>query len=175
MKKSVLFGLGAVALGATAAVVVKKILDSEPVGDDELFGGSEEECEDDTEVPNEGAKDVQPSPLNEDDFVDEYDMVKLTKPMTKDEVLETPPAMVEPPIVAPATESVPTEDVEDVADEDDGVIVNDDGTDDMSETQEVEPVQEQPSKVLGESVVSETPAVSKVLHDLEQAADKAEH
>lgn len=175
MKKSVLFGLGAVALGATAAMVVKKILDSEPVGDDELFGGSEEECEDDTEVPNEGSKDGQPSPLNEDDFVDEEDIVKLTKSMTKDEVLETPPAMVEPPIVAPATESVPTEDVEDVADEDDGgVIVNDDGTDDMAEPQEVEPVQEQLSKVLGESVVSETPAVSKVLHDLEQAADKAE-
>ena len=181
MKKSVLLGLGAVALGATAAIVVKKILDSEPVGDDELFDGSDTECTDDTddtEVSNEEAKDVSFSHLNEDDFVDEEDIVKLTKPMTKDVELETPPAMVEPPIVAPATESVLTEDVEDDEDEVDGVIVDDnspeDITEDMAEPQKVEPVQEQPSKVLGESVTSETPAVSKVLHDLEQAADKAE-
>lgn len=172
MKKSVLLGLGAVALGATAAIVAKKILDSEPVGDDELFDGSDAECTDDTEVSNEAAKDVSFSHLNEDDFVDEEDIVKLTKPMTKDVELETPPAMVEPPIVASATESVLTENV------DDGVIVDDnspeDITEDMAEFQAVEPVQEQPSKVLGESVTSETPAVSKVLHDLEQAADKAE-
>lgn len=178
MKKSVLLGLGAVALGATAAIVAKKILDSEPVGDDELFDGSDTECTDDTEVSNEEAKDVSFSHLNEDDFVDEEDIVKLTKPMTKDVELETPPAMVEQPIVAPATESVLTEDVEDVEDEVDGVIVDDnspeDITEDMAEPQKVEPVQEQPSKVLGESVTSETPAVSKVLHDLEQAADKAE-
>lgn len=175
MKKSVLLGLGAVALGATAAIVAKKILDSEPVGDDELFDGSDTECTDDTEISNEEAKDVSFSHLNEDDFVDEEDIVKLTKPMTKDVELETPPAMVEPPIVAPATEAVLTEDVED---EVDGVIVDDnspeDITEDMAEFQAVEPVQEQPSKVLGESVTSETPAVSKVLHDLEQAADKAE-
>ena len=110
--------------------------------------------------------------MNEDDFVDEEDIVKLTKPMTKDVELETPPAMVEPPIVASVTESVLTENV------DDGVMVDDDNladiTEDMAEPQEVEPVKEQPSKVLGESVTSETPAVSKVLHDLEQAADKAE-
>lgn len=172
MKKSVLLGLGAVALGATAAIVAKKILDSEPVGDDELFDGSDAECTDDTEVSNEAAKDVSFSHWNEDDFVDEEDIVKLTKPMTKDVELETPPAMVEPPIVASATESVLTENV------DDGVIVDDnspeDITEDMAEFQAVEPVQEQPSKVLGESVTSETPAVSKVLHDLEQAADKAE-
>lgn len=172
MKKSVLLGLGAVALGATAAIVAKKILDSEPVGDDELFDGSDAECTDDTEVSNEEAKDVSFSHLNEDDFVDEEDIVKLTKPMTKDVELETPPAMVEPPIVASATESVLTENV------DDGVMVDDDNladiTEDMAEPQEVEPVKEQPSKVLGESVTSETPAVSKVLHDLEQAADKAE-
>ena len=172
MKKSVLLGLGAVALGATAAIVAKKILDSEPVGDDELFDGSDAECTDDTEVSNEEAKDVSFSHLNEDDFVDEEDIVKLTKPMTKDVELETPPAMVEPPIVAFATESVLTENV------DDGVMVDDDNladiTEDMAEPQEVEPVKEQPSKVLGESVTSETPAVSKVLHDLEQAADKAE-
>ena len=181
MKKSVLLGLGAVALGATAAIVAKKILDSEPVGDDELFDGSDTECTDDTddtEVSNEEAKDVSFSHLNEDDFVDEEDIVKLTKPMTKDVELETPPAMVEQPIVAPATESVLTEDVEDVEDKVDGVIVDDnspeDITEDMAEPQKVEPVQEQPSKVLGESVTSETPAVSKVLHDLEQAADKAE-
>lgn len=113
--------------------------------------------------------------MNEDDFVDEEDIVKLTKPMTKDGELETPPAMVEPPIVAPVTESVLTEDVEDEVDD---VMVDDDNfadiTEDMAEPQEVEPVKEQPSKVLGESVTSETPAVSKVLHDLEQAADKAE-
>ena len=172
MKKSVLLGLGAVALGATAAIVAKKILDSEPVGDDELFDGSDAECTDDTEVSNEEAKDVSFSHLNEDDFVDEEDIVKLTKPMTKDVELETPPAMVEPPIVASATESVLTENV------DDGVMVDDDNladiTEDMAEPQEVEPVKEQPSKILGESVTSETPAVSKVLHDLEQAADKAE-
>lgn len=178
MKKSVLLGLGAVALGATAAIVAKKILDSEPVGDDELFDGSDAECIDDTEVSNEEAKDVSFSHLNEDDFVDEEDIVKLTKPMTKDVELETPPAMVEPPIVAHATEAVLTEDVEDDEDEVDGVIVDDnspeDITEDMAEFQAVEPVQEQPSKVLGESVTSETPAVSKVLHDLEQAADKAE-
>ena len=172
MKKSVLLGLGAVALGATAAIVAKKILDSEPVGDDELFDGSDAECTDDTEVSNEEAKDVSFSHLNEDDFVDEEDIVKLTKPMTKDVELETPPAMVEPPIVASATESVLTENV------DDGVMVDDDNladiTEDMAEPQEVEPVKEQPSKVLGESVTSETPAVSKVLHDLEQVADKAE-
>lgn len=172
MKKSVLLGLGAVALGATVAIVAKKILDSEPVGDDELFDGSDAECTDDTEVSNEEAKDVSFSHLNEDDFVDEEDIVKLTKPMTKDVELETPPAMVEPPIVASATESVLTENV------DDGVMVDDDNladiTEDMAEPQEVEPVKEQPSKVLGESVTSETPAVSKVLHDLEQAADKAE-
>lgn len=175
MKKSVLLGLGAVALGATAAIVAKKILDSEPVGDDELFDGSDTECTDDTEVLNEEAKGVSFSHLNEDDFVDEEDIVKLTKPMTKDGELETPPAMVEPPIVAPVTESVLTEDVEDEVDD---VMVDDDNfadiTEDMAEPQEVEPVKEQPSKVLGESVTSETPAVSKVLHDLEQAADKAE-
>lgn len=181
MKKSVLLGLGAVALGATVAIVAKKILDSEPVGDDELFDGSDTECTDDTEISNEKAKDVSFSYLNEDDFVDEEDIVKLTKPMTKDVELETPPAMVEPPIVAPATESVLTEDDEDDEDDEDevdGVIVDDnspeDITEDMAEFQAVEPVQEQPSKVLGESVTSETPAVSKVLHDLEQAADKAE-